>query len=181
MNNTVQNDAQQDDAAVFNQPPEQKVDKERRSVLKMISTGIVASSLVAPILIAIRSLFPNVLYEAPRRFKVGQLDKFVPGPTFLTDRRIFVFREENTLYCIGGICTHLGCTVQLVQLQSSSRDNDYEFQCPCHGSKFSADGTNYAGPAPRALDYYLLEVAADDGQLVVDLSQVVDKGRRLKI
>ena len=56
-----------------------------------------------------------------------------------------------------------------------------EFHCPCHGSRYRGDGTPYSGPAPRALDYFRLDVAPDDGQLVVDLSEQADKGWRLTV
>jgi menaquinol-cytochrome c reductase iron-sulfur subunit len=56
-----------------------------------------------------------------------------------------------------------------------------EFHCPCHGSKYYGDGTNYAGPAPRPLPRYRLEVAPEDGQLIVDASQLVDGDFRVRV
>jgi menaquinol-cytochrome c reductase iron-sulfur subunit len=38
-----------------------------------------------------------------------------------------------------------------------------------------------AGPAPRPLAWYRLSVAADDGQLVVDLADEVDRDFRLTL
>jgi hypothetical protein len=42
-------------------------------------------------------------------------------------------------------------------------------------------GTNYAGPAPRALDYSKVEVSPDDGQLIVDMSRKVGQDFRLTV
>ncbi|MHC5010811.1 MAG: QcrA and Rieske domain-containing protein, partial [Planctomycetota bacterium] len=73
-------------------------------------------------------------------------------------------RTGNVLRALSAVCTHLGCTV--------SRAGD-GFHCPCHGSRFDADGTNTAGPAPRPLPWRPL-VLGGDGALVVDLEAEVD-------
>lgn len=49
---------------------------------------------------------------------------------------------EFTAY--DAICPHQGCTVSFV----SPSDG---FECPCHGSHFSATGQRLAGPAPKGL------------------------------
>ncbi|MEP0813494.1 MAG: ubiquinol-cytochrome c reductase iron-sulfur subunit [bacterium] len=153
----------------------------RRRFLGTAGAAAVAAAFGIPVIMSVRSCVPNVLYEEPQRFKIGGLDKFTDGPTFIADKRLFVFRDKNTFHCIGATCTHLGCTVQLVRLKSGEPGNDYEFQCPCHGSKYHADGVNYAGPAPRPLPYFKIEIAPDDGQLVVDMSQIADRGWRLTV
>ncbi len=154
---------------------------KRREVISKLGSGAVGAAFGLPVLMSVRSLVPNALYESPRRFKAGKPEEFPDGPTFVADQRVFIFREGRTFYCISATCTHLGCTVQLVRLGRTAADQTIEFHCPCHGSKFRADGTNYAGPAPRPLDYFKLELAPDDGQLVVDMSQVADKGWRFTV
>ena len=59
-----------------------------------------------------RSLVPNVLYEPPKKFKVGSPDGFQQGVTFLDEHRVYLFRSGNSFHAISGICTHLGCTVK---------------------------------------------------------------------
>jgi menaquinol-cytochrome c reductase iron-sulfur subunit len=161
----------------------------RRSFLTRLGVGATVVALAGQAFAFLSSLKPNVLYEDPQRFKVGSPDQFGEGGKFLEDKRLFVFKERNTFYAISASCTHLGCTVKMQKLNQPKKvktrkrefEEQYEFHCPCHGSKYYGDGTNYAGPAPRPLDYFKLEVSPDDGQLIVDMGQVVDQNFRLTV
>lgn len=153
-------------------------DTGRRRALKVLGVGVVGAAVATPLVVAARSLLPNVLYEPPRRFKAGRLELLTEGANFFRDQRVFVFRERGQLRCLSAVCTHLGCTVQLVRKGSG---DEFEFHCPCHGSKYHADGMNYAGPAPLPLAYHRIEIAPDDGQVVVDLSSSADRTWRLKV
>jgi menaquinol-cytochrome c reductase iron-sulfur subunit len=136
-----------------------------------------------------RSLMPNVLYEPPRRFKVGAPEDFQNGVTFIDKHRIYLFREGAGFFCISAVCSHLGCTVKFApfkhkQEQTVRRhtfESFGEFLCPCHGSKFHGEGTNFAGPAPRPLSWHPVELSAADGELIVDLGVEVDRGFRLVV
>lgn len=161
----------------------------RRNFLARLGVGATLAALAGQAFAYLRALKPNVLYEEPQRFKVGAPDQFSEGGKFLEEKRLFVFKDRNTFYAVSATCTHLGCTVKMQKLNQAKRvkvrgrefDEQYEFHCPCHGSKYYGDGTNYAGPAPRPLDYFRLEVAPDDGQLIVDMDQVVDQNFRLTV
>lgn len=161
----------------------------RRSFLGKLGLGALLTGVLGQAYALLRSLVPNVLYEPPARFKVGSPDQFPVGMTFLEDRRLFIAREQDGMYAISATCTHLGCTVKMVNLSQPKKVQIHgkqveiarEFHCPCHGSKYYADGTNYAGPAPKPLSWYKLETTPEDGQLVVDLSQPVSKDFRLKV
>jgi len=61
-------------------------------------------------------------------------------PTYLT------VREDGSLDPMGIVnnCTHLGCTFPW-------NPTDQQFQCPCHGSRYTPDGTVVRGPANRPL------------------------------
>jgi len=121
--------------------------------------------------------------------KLGMPVDFPDGLKFLPDLRLFVFREGNVFHAISAVCTHLGCTVRaeaLSQPESLTVDGKplrvtHRFACPCHGSRYTGDGTNVAGPAPKPLSWYQLSVAPDDGQLVADLAQEVDRDFRLTV
>ncbi|MEW6212697.1 MAG: ubiquinol-cytochrome c reductase iron-sulfur subunit [Acidobacteriota bacterium] len=161
----------------------------RRSFLSRLGLFATLAALAGQAYAFLRSLSPNVLYEEPKRFKVGTPDQFGEGPKFLEDKRLFIFRQANTFYAISAACTHLGCTVKMQRLNQPKKvnirgrevDEQIEFQCPCHGSKYHGDGTNFSGPAPRPLDYFKLEVSPDDGQLIVNTSEIVDRDFRLTI
>ena len=61
-------------------------------------------------------------------------------------------------------CVHLGCRVPFCK-------SAQWFECPCHGSRYNRVGEKKAGPAPRGLDRFGVEVSG--GVLLVDTSQVV--------
>jgi menaquinol-cytochrome c reductase iron-sulfur subunit len=161
----------------------------RRSFLSKLGVGATLAAIAGQTYAFLRSLKPNVLYEEPQQFKVGAPDQFSEGGKFLEEKRLFVFRQGKTFYAISASCTHLGCTVKMQKLNQSKKvkvrgrefEEQHEFHCPCHGSKYYGDGTNYAGPAPRPLDYFKLEVSPDDGQLIVDMSQRVGQDFRLTV
>lgn len=161
----------------------------RRKILSRLGIGATLLALGGQAYAFVRSLVPNVLYESPQRYKIGTPDQFNEGPSFLEDKRVFIFRQKNTFHAISAACTHLGCTVKMQRLNQPRKvtvggreiEEQAEFACPCHGSKYYGDGTNYSGPAPRPLDYYKLELSPDDGQLLVDASETVGQDFRLTI
>lgn len=169
--------------------PQAANNPNRRFFLGRLGVGALLAGFLGQAYAMLRSLVPNVLYEPPARFKIGPPDQFPVGMTFLEDRRLFIARESDGMYAMSATCTHLGCTVKMVNLSQPKKVQIHgkqveiarEFHCPCHGSKYYGDGTNYAGPAPKPLSWYRLETAAEDGQLVVDLSRTVNKDFRLKV
>ena len=66
-------------------------------------------------------------------------------------------------------CVHLGCRVpSCVPSQG--------FECPCHGSKYNIHGEYEAGPAPRNLDRFGVEVN-DAGDLIIQTGVIVETAR----
>ncbi len=168
---------------------EERPKSSRRTWLGQIGIGALGVSAAGLIYSFVRSLVPNVLYEPPREFKVGSPEKFPEGVTYLEDRRVFILRDQKSFQAMSAICTHLGCTVKMVTLnqpqtvrvRGQQMREEREFHCPCHGSKYYGDGTNYAGPAPRPLARYRLQVTPDDGQLIVNTAEVVDRNFKLML
>ena len=161
----------------------------RRTLLDKLGIGALLASTGGLAYGFLRSLVPNVLYEPPRRFKIGSPERFPEGATYLEDSRLFVLRDQRTFQAMSAVCTHLGCTVKMVTLnqprtvevRGRRMEERREFECPCHGSKYYGDGVNYAGPAPRPLARYPLALAPEDGQLIVDVSRPVDRNFRLTV
>jgi len=164
-------------------------DTSRRTFLSRLTGAVVGLGAVVTSWPMFRSLFPNVLYEPPRRFSIGLPESFPQGVTFLDEQRIYVFRNSNQFHVVSGVCTHLGCTVKFapfnqereLTVRNLTFQASGEFHCPCHGSKFHGDGTNYSGPAPRPLQWYSVEVSPNNGELMVDLSTAVDREFRLVV
>lgn len=161
----------------------------RRDFLVKIGTGAGAVALATQAAASLRALVPNVSYDAPTTVKIGLPSDYPDGLKFLADQRLFVFRDGNTFHAISATCTHLGCTVRAEALPRPETANvggapmklTHQFSCPCHGSKYHGDGTNYAGPAPKPLAWFRLSVSPDDGQLVVDLADPVAHDFRLAL
>jgi cytochrome b6-f complex iron-sulfur subunit len=159
----------------------------RRDFLLKLGTGAGVAAVGYQGAASLRSLVPNVSYDAPTTVKLGAPADFPDGLKFLPDQRLFVFREGKTFHAISAVCTHLGCTVRAEALSNPENRTvngkplrlTHRFLCPCHGSRYTGDGANVAGPAPRPLAWYHLSLSADDGQLVVDLANEVDHEFRL--
>lgn len=161
----------------------------RRDFLLRLGAGAGFVAITAQAGASLRSLVPNVTYDAPTTVKVGPPEEFPDGLKFLPDERLFVFRHGKTFHAISAVCTHLGCTVRAEALSRPAETAvdgqalrlTHRFMCPCHGSRYEGDGTNVSGPAPTPLAWYRLSISPDDGQLVVDLADEVDRGFRLTL
>ncbi len=72
---------------------------------------------------------------------------------------------ESGVAAIYQKCVHLGCKVPWCT-------NSQWFECPCHGSQYNRVGEYKAGPAPRGLDRFSVDVDAA-GNVTVDTSAVI--------
>ncbi len=71
---------------------------------------------------------------------------------------VLVRTGEHEVKAMSTVCTHLGCTVYW------EKDRE-EFYCPCHAGRFDKDGKVLAGPPPRPLDSYDVEI--DEGNVFI--------------
>lgn len=149
----------------------------RRSLFTTAGWGIFLATLVAymwKLLGPTGFFFPKVLYEPSKRFAVGYPQDFPDHAVVaLKARRIFIVREGNGFQAISMVCQHLGCAVHWSAEKGI-------FECPCHGSKYYKDGVNFAGPAPRPLYHFQMNIS-DSGKLVVDTSQIVERDKTLLV
>jgi glycine/D-amino acid oxidase-like deaminating enzyme/nitrite reductase/ring-hydroxylating ferredoxin subunit len=99
--------------------------------------------------------FPlHLLSDALKAPTARSLDEIASGDGKIVrvqGRRVAAYRDENgRLHTVSPICTHMGCHVAFNSTEKS-------WDCPCHGSRFSVDGSVLDGPANTALERIKLE------------------------
>ncbi len=123
-------------------------------------------SFVATMLIgSLRYMFPRVLFEPSTVFKAGFPDEYSIGTVatkWVKDKRVWIARNEEGIFALIAICTHLGCTPRWLVAEN-------KFKCPCHGSGFTREGLNFEGPAQKALERAQITLA-EDGQILINKS-----------
>ena len=103
---------------------------DRRDFLTKLGISAGVAGLATQGAASLRSLVPNVSYDAPTTVKLGQPAEFPDGLKFLPDERLFVFRQGNVFHAISAVCTHLGCTVRAEAL-SQPEEQDGGRRAPC--------------------------------------------------
>ena len=107
-------------------------------------------------------------------------------PVFIPEARAYVVPAPPALSPdfadkdveIGGVmalfqrCVHLGCRVPWCGTSQG-------FECPCHGSKYNAIGEYNAGPAPRNLDRFVVELNPVD-ELIIKTGTIIQTPRALE-
>jgi len=108
-------------------------------------------------------LYPNAMKTPPSTFALGRPEDVLSrdGKVFDPKQRVFVETEGGKVRVQTAVCTHLGCTVNMVETG---------YACPCHGSTYDRHGRNTGGPAPRPLVYFKVFKGAS-GELMVDKSK----------
>ncbi len=82
----------------------------------------------------------------------GQIFRFGNRPGIL------IRTPAGELRAFSAVCTHLACTVQY-------RPDLSHIWCACHNGHFDLNGINIAGPPPRPLEQYVVNMRGD--QIVV--------------
>jgi cytochrome b6-f complex iron-sulfur subunit len=94
----------------------------------------------------------------PREYDVGPATDFPAGSrTLVTAAKAMIMHNQQDYSALSLVCPHLGCTVNVT--------ND-GFACPCHGSRFTLDGSLRNGPASHPLTSLKVKMSAD-GHLIV--------------
>jgi len=123
----------------------------------------------------------KVFVSADRVPKVGDEPVVIPeGRFFLVN--LAAGTTPNGEETPGGLlamwrkCPHLGCTVPW-RPDFTFLGRTGWFRCPCHGSTYTKEGgILVAGPAPRPLDIFDLEVQSDKSVVVTTGVTVAIKG-----
>ena len=102
-------------------------------------------------------------------FPIEEASALTVGSARLVEAGPFIIaRDEDGLYAMSALCTHMGCTLTV---------DGERLPCPCHGSVFDANGQVVHGPARAPLDHY--SVTVDGGAVSVDTTQVVPASTRV--
>jgi cytochrome b6-f complex iron-sulfur subunit len=165
-----------------------RVEATRRQFLLLVgSVGALGATLFGGIEL-LKFMFPAATLEAPPQFKTGfTVDELTGGGTLKvnvlseTANRVTVVLDTTGIYAVYLVCTHLGCTPNYVSDVttgtgvsdgSSAVAAHYKpeggalttrngWACPCHGSRYFIDSTNFYGPAPRPMDWVDIQIAPD--------------------
>jgi Rieske Fe-S protein len=132
----------------------------RRSVLNwLLATwgGGILASILYPVA---RYLAPPDIPEAATlsvsagsaRTLVANSGRVVP---FGSQPAIVIRTAEGELRAFAATCTHLACTVQY-------RPDTHRIWCACHNGQYDLSGRNVAGPPPRPLEAYDVNVKDDE-------------------
>jgi Rieske Fe-S protein len=67
---------------------------------------------------------------------------------------LLVRRQDGEFKAFSAVCTHLACNVQF-------RSDMGLIWCACHNGRYDLNGRNIAGPPPRPLEPYRVDVKDD--------------------
>jgi cytochrome b6-f complex iron-sulfur subunit len=94
----------------------------------------------------------------PTQFELGLASDYPPGSrTVISEARAVLLHGESGFTALSLVCPHLGCTVGLAP---------EGYACPCHGSRFTPDGSVDIGPASQAMRPLTVE-ETPDGKLIL--------------
>jgi cytochrome b6-f complex iron-sulfur subunit len=147
---------------------------DRRRFLTLLAQGSVAAAAIAAVGQVVRFLSYQPPNSASNILPVGQPGSFSSSSlVYVAGARVYVGRDRSGLYAMDAVCTHLGCLVELAE--------EGGFVCPCHDSRFDAQGRPQAGPATKPLRYLHLWLDPEEGQLLVDRDKPVEATARLAL
>jgi Rieske Fe-S protein len=121
----------------------------RRKVLRQV----IAAGVGIPLLGATVAMLRRV--QSRQVPLVVHLPADLPSGFSVVESVVVQHDQNGTLHAFSGHCTHLGCRLD--------RITGDEAVCPCHGSRFRADGSVAAGPATRPLAPLKLEQDGTSG------------------
>jgi Rieske Fe-S protein len=131
----------------------------RHFVNALLSSGLVATavSIIYPILKFV--IPPETAESAVMTATAGRPDDLLPNTgrifQFGGEPGLIVRTSEGELRAFSARCTHLNCTVQY-------DSGEKQIVCACHGGVFDLNGRNVAGPPPKPLVMYSVNVRGDE-------------------
>ena len=132
----------------------------RRSFLDLLLGSSAVATLGAIFYPIIKFMTPPQIVEAQANsVAVGKNADFATNSgkifKFGSKPGIIIRTETGDLKAFSASCTHLSC---IVQYDPASK----QIVCACHNGKYDLTGKNVAGPPPRPLEAYVVNVKGDD-------------------
>jgi cytochrome b6-f complex iron-sulfur subunit len=117
-------------------------------------------TLAATAALFLYPLFRFAGFKPPRRPRLVDVPAPLPASGTHASQDFLLFAtEDGGAKAVSRICTHLGCRVNYLQ------DKEY-IECPCHQSRFTAEGVRISGPAERNLPTFTVTQKVDsEGQV----------------
>ncbi len=141
----------------------------RRDFLGLAAIGATVVTFVFSIFGMLRLPKAAVSASPAKKFNVTLPASLAAGEAFVPPgRSVAMYRDDEGVFAISTVCTHLGCIVKPVVAG---------FACPCHGSEYAKDGAVTKGPAPKALPW--LKVTKNGGAYTVDEETTVKSGTKV--
>jgi Rieske Fe-S protein len=139
------------------------IPRGRRSVIFWILGGGFVSSLVSFLYPLIRFLNPPAVSEAAVNEVVGGKDQDLTPNSgkivrFGAQPVLLIRLTETDWRAFSAVCTHLSC---IVQFDSARR----VIWCACHNGMYDLNGKVIAGPPPRPLQEYTVNLRG--GEVVI--------------
>ncbi len=132
----------------------------RSSFLTWLLGTSLGATLLAAIYPVFRFVIPPEVAEAPvNRVLAAKLSELPvnAGKIFRFGAKpaILVRTPAGDVRAFSAQCTHLNCTVQY-------RPDFQHIWCACHNGHYDLQGKNIAGPPPRPLESYRVDIAGDE-------------------
>ncbi len=132
----------------------------RRSLLSWVLGTSLGATLAAALYPVFRFVVPPPVGEAPvNRVLAAKLSELPPnsGKVFRFGSKpgIVIRTAAGDVRAFSAVCTHLACTVQY-------RPDMQNIWCACHNGHYDLQGKNIAGPPPRPLEAYKVDVKGDE-------------------
>ena len=110
---------------------------------------------------------PSVDLGAADDLRVGEV-------RWHADHQLYLARTESAVMAFAQQSPKQGCRLvfaEVIDVPEMYLADGAMFHDPCHGAMFALDGTHLAGPSPRDLDQYAVEI--DAGRIVVDTTRLL--------
>jgi len=126
----------------------------------------------------VSALYPVLRYVSPPRIPEATTNQVEAGRTndpallergfkiirFGVEPVIVIKAADGSIHALSATCTHLDCIVEY------QKDHD-RIWCNCHGGEYDLNGRNVAGPPPKPLDVYKVDVVSaspsEPGSIIV--------------